>query len=197
MSLLQSVVNFITFRIISLVLLVLSFLWCLEIFLKKQLEYLFRASIIFIFVLLAFIFFQKNEIGQWNYFQIKDHLFPGKTIQLKYQVEKGSLFRENYIRYVFQEPRPKLILSLDEKGKYLNLKDISPLNKVLKQLGLPPVNSGAPELASITGSRFDINHYRWDNYPKGILIIERTQCKNKKTYQTYHCLATLTIKHRY
>ncbi|MFQ5721627.1 MAG: hypothetical protein ACE5GI_03975 [Candidatus Aminicenantales bacterium] len=107
------------------------------------------------------------------------------------------MFRENYIRYVFQEPRPKLILSLDEKGKYLNLKDISPLNKVLKQLGLPPVNSGAPELASITGSRFDINHCRWDNYPKGILIIERTQCKNKKTYQTYHCLATLTIKHRY
>ncbi len=178
-------------------LLVLSFLWALKIFLKKEIRYLFRASMIFIFVLLAFIFFQKSEIGNWNYYQIKNHLFPEKEIQHKYRVEKGSLIHENYIRYVFQEPRPKLILSFDKKGKYLNLKDISHLNKILKELGLPPVTSGVSELASITGSRFDINHYRWDNYPEGILIIERTQCKSKKTYQTYHCLASLTIRQKY
>jgi len=197
MSFLQSLVDFITLSIITIALLIFSFLWILKLFIKREREYLFRALLIFIFVLLAFIFFQKSEIGQWNYQQIKDHIFPAKTIHLKYHVEKSSSFNDNYKRYVFEEPRPKLILSLDKKGQYLNLHNISPVNRVLKALGLPPVTSGVPELASITGSRFDVNHYRWDNYPEGILIIEKTRCSNKKTFKSYDCIAALTIRHRY
>ena len=197
MSFLHTLVNFITLEVIALAFLGLSFLWILKLYLKKEKESLFLASLIFFLSLVAFIFFQKNEIGNLNYYQTKEQIFPEKTIQLNYYVEEGSLFNEIYRRYIFTDPKPKLSLSLDKTGKYLNLNNVSPVNRVLKALGLPPVTSGVPELASITGSRFDINHYRWDNYSKGILIIERTQCRDKKTFQTYHCLAVLTIKNKY
>jgi hypothetical protein len=163
---------------------------------KQQYEYLFRASMTLIFVFLIFIFFQRNQIGDWDAYVLKEKIFPEKLPPLNYLLERGSLTSDIRLHYVFQDPKPKLNLTLDKKGKHLHLWNISSLNAVLKSLGLPPVQSGVPELSSITGSRWDTGHYRWDNYPLGVLIIIRGLCRKVKNFQSYHCLSTLTIQQR-
>lgn len=197
MAFIQLIAEFITLKIIAMALLILSFLWILKLYMKRQREYLFRASLIFTILFLSFIFLQRNEIGKWNFYEIKGHIFPEKPVHCNYHLERGSLTGENYVRYIFEDPKPKLSLSLDNRGKYLNLRNVSSVNAVLKSLGLPRVTARVPELASITGSRFDIKLYRWDDYPKGTLVIERTQCKNKKSLQFYYCIASITIKEKY
>lgn len=183
-------------RMIATIFLVLAFLWLLKIMIKKQFEYLFRASLAFIFIFLIFIFLQRSEIGEWNVFDIKEKMFPEKIPSLNYRLDKGPLMGDTKMRYVFQEPKPKLSLTLDRKGSYLHLWNVKSLNAVLEGLGLPRVSSGVPELSSITGSRWDIRYYRWGDYPLGILIIERDLCQDRKRLTSYHCLSILTIKTR-
>jgi len=190
----QSLIDLITPNRISLVLLALCSLWLLKVIIKKQGEILFRASLFFIIVFLIFIFFQRSEIGGWTIPEIKQNIFPEKFPPLNYQIESGSAFGEFRKKYIFNDPRPKLVLSLDSKGDFLHLKRISSLNAVLKGLDLPPVKHGADELASITGLRNDIRHYRWDDYPLGVLIVERDLCQYRKSLESYHCLVSLTIK---
>jgi hypothetical protein len=192
----QTLGQLITLRAIATLLLLLSLLWFLKLMIKKKVEHLFRASLIFIFIFLIFIFFQRSEIGSWNVFDFKENLFPEKAPTLNYRLDRGPFEGDIKLRYVFEEPRPKLDLTIDKGGKNLHLWNVSSLNAVLKALDLPRVHQGMPELASITGSRFDRRHYRWGDYPLGILIIERELCQYKNTLQSYNCLATLTIKSR-
>ena len=196
MDLWQNLGHLITFRAVTTLLLILAVLWLLKLMIKKQIEYLFRASLILIFIFLVFIFFQRNEIGKWDVFEIKGKIFPEKIPTLNYRVDKGPLMGDVKLHYVFEYPKPKLNLTLDKEGNYLHLRNVSYLNAVLKALDLPKVHRGMPELASITGSRIDIRKYRWGDYPLGILIIERDICQDRKKFQFYNCLSTLTIKHR-
>jgi hypothetical protein len=67
------------------------------------------------------------------------------------------------------------------------------LNKVLKFLNIPQVDKGVPELASITGSQDDVAHFRWDNYPLGVMVIEKTLCQNTSSLETYQAILRITI----
>lgn len=192
----QSIIDMITLNKISLVFLALCSLWLLKVIIKKQGEILLRVSLIFIIVFLAFIFLQRSEIGEWTFPEIKQNIFPEKIPSLNYRIEKGSAFGEFKRRYIFENPRPKLILSLDRKGNYLHLKRISSLNAILRSLDLPTVKHGADELVSLTGLQSDIKFYRWDDYPLGVLVVEREFCQDRKTLQFYQCLASITIKNR-
>jgi len=190
----ESIVDSITPNTISFILLALCSFWLLKVIIKKQGEILLRVSLIFIIVFLGFIFFQRSEIGEWTFPEIKQNLFPEKFPTLNYRVESDSPYGEFRKRYLFEAPRPKLILSLDKRGDYLNLNRISSLNVVLKALDLPPVKHGAKELASITGLRRDIKFYRWEDYPLGVLIVERELCQYRKSLESYHCLVSITLK---
>lgn len=192
----QSIIDVLTLNNISLVIMALCALWLIKVIIKKQGEILFRVSLVFIISFLVFIFFHRSQSGQWTFPEIKQNIFPEKIPTLKYQKEIGSAFGEMRQRYIFQEPRPKLILSLDRKGKYLHLKRISRLNTILKTLDLPSVKHGVQELASITGLQTDTNLYRWDDYPLGILLVERELCQDRKSLESYHCLISITIKSR-
>jgi nicotinic acid mononucleotide adenylyltransferase len=86
---------------------------------------------------------------------------------------------------------------MDADGKYFHITNIKAINEILSRMGLPQVKKGAQELVSITGSDSHKNLYRWDDYPKGILILERTICKNKQTLETFNCLAAITIRQKY
>lgn len=190
----ESIIDWITPEKISLVLLALCSFWLIKVIIKKQGDILLRVSLIFIIVFLAFIFFQRSEIGKWTFPEIKQNIFPEKIPPLNYRTEKGSAFGEFRRRFIFDNPRPKLILSLDRKGSYLHLKRISSLNVILRGLDLPPVKHGVNELASITGLRSDIRHYRWNDYPLGVLIVERDLCQYRNRLESYHCLVSLTVK---
>ncbi len=192
----QSIIDLLTLNNISFVIMALCSLWLLKVIIKKQGEILFRVSLIFIISFLFFILFHRSQIGQWTFPEIKQSLFPEKIPTLKYQTEIGSAFAEIRRRYIFEEPRPKIILSLGSQGKYLHLKRISRLNTILKILGLPGVKHGVQELASITGLDTDVRLYRWDDYPQGILLLERELCQDRKSLESYHCLVSITIKNR-
>ena len=81
-------------------------------------------------------------------------------------------------------------------GKYMVIKDIRHVNVVLKYIGLPPVSEGVPELASITGQRLDTDKYRWDDYERGVLLIERGICRDMVSAQTFACIARITVTGR-
>lgn len=192
----QLIIDVITLNNISLIFLALCSLWLLIVIIKKQGEILFRVSLIFIIVFLAFIFFHRSEIGEWTFPEIKQNLFPEKIPLLNYYTEKGSSSKPFEKRYIFEYPQPRLVLSIDRKGNYLHLKRISSLNAILRSLDLPTIKHGTQELASITGEQSDVGFYRWDDYPLGVLVVERQLCQNRKTLQSYHCLVSITIKSR-
>jgi hypothetical protein len=192
----QYVIDLFSLSNISFVVLAICSLWLLKVIIKKQGEILFRVSLIFIIAFLVFILFHRSQIGQWTFPEIKQALFPEKIPTVKYQTEIGSAFGEMRRRYIFEEPRPKLILSLDRTGKYFHLKRISRLNAILKILDLPSVKHGVQELASITGLQTDVRLYRWDDYPQGILLLEIELCQDRKSLESFHCLVSLTIKNR-
>ena len=81
-------------------------------------------------------------------------------------------------------------------GKYMAIKDVRLLNAVLKYIGLPPVAEGVPELASLTGRTFDADKYRWDDYERGVLLIERGICRDMTTTATFTCIVRITVTGR-
>jgi hypothetical protein len=86
---------------------------------------------------------------------------------------------------------------MDKDGKYFHITNITVINEILSRMGLPLVNKGAQELVSITGSSTHKNLYRWEDYPRGVLILEKTICKKKQTLETFNCLASVTIRKKY
>jgi hypothetical protein len=178
------------------VLLILSAVWLIVLIIKKENEFIFRAMMLMLLLLLGLIFLRQHEAGKWTWPDIRSRIFGGKTPEYNYFVDRIDESNRKIVQYVFQEPKPKLIFSLDKTGKYFHITDVKPLNDVLKSLGLPKVKDGVPELASITGSRLDINQYRWGNYSEGILTIERTLCQNKDTLEVYHCLTNIHILYK-
>lgn len=178
------------------VLLLIASIWLLVIIVQKKTGYMFRGMVFFLFVLLALIYFQQSDAKKYTISDIKYALFPKKSLTLNYHTEEDSQ-RGTVARYVFDEPIPRIPVSMDADGKYFHITNIKVINEILSRMGLPQVKKGAQELISITGSISHKNLYRWDDYPKGILILERNICKNKQTLETFNCLATITIRQKY
>jgi hypothetical protein len=182
-------------NILSVMLLIAS-IWLLVIIMQKKIGYMFRGMVFFLFVLLALLYFQQSDAKKYTLNDIKYALFPQKSLTLNYHMEEDSN-QGTIVRYVFGEPKPRIPLSMDKSSKYFHITNITVLNEILSQMRLPRVKNGAKELASITGSSTHKNLYRWEDYSRGILILERTICKNRETLETFNCLVSITIRKRY
>jgi len=179
-------------------LLFLSSFWLLKILIKGEKENFIRGAVLFLFLLLGLLYLNQSEAKKITISDVTSYFFPKKEQEYKYTIEKGKTRdRGEYTKYIFQDPKPKLDLKMGPSHRYFHMKDPSSLNKVLNELGLPEVESGAKELASITGSLQDIYLYRWEDYPPGILLMERTSCIDKSSMNRYDCLSVLTLIERY
>ncbi|MGD9344303.1 MAG: hypothetical protein PVH84_00460 [Candidatus Aminicenantes bacterium] len=182
-------------NILSVLLLIAS-IWLLVIIVQKKTGYMFRAMVFFLFVLLALIYFQQSEAKKYTLSDVRYALFPKKSLPLNYHVAEDSQ-PGTVVRYVFEDPKPRIPVSMDKNGKYFHINNITPINDILSEMKLPRVKKGAKELASITGKSAHKNLYRWDDYPRGILTLERAICRNRETLDSFNCLIAITIRKRY
>jgi len=192
----QDILGQITLVNLLSVMLLIASIWLLVIIVKKKTGYMFRGMVFFLFVLLALIYFQQSDTKKYTISDVKLALFPKKALILNYHTE-GDSHKGTIVRYVFDEPLPRIPVSMDKDGKYFHITNVTAINEILSRMGLPLVKKGAEELVSITGSSSDKNLYRWEDYPRGILVIGRTICKNKQTLETFNCLASVTIRIKY
>ncbi|MGD8537173.1 MAG: hypothetical protein PVI66_00500 [Candidatus Aminicenantes bacterium] len=182
-------------NILSVLLLIAS-IWLLLIIIQKKTGYMFRGMVFFLFVLLALIYFQQSDAKKYTLSDIRYALFPVKSLMLNYHTEEDSHVG-TIVRYVFDDPKPRIPVSMDKSGKYFHITNITIVNEILSEMRLPRVKKGAQELVSITGSSAHKNLYRWEDYPRGILLLERTICRNRETLDTFNCLAAITIRKKY
>jgi hypothetical protein len=177
-------------------LLLIASIWLLIIIVKKKTGYVFRGMVFFLFVLLALIYFQQSDARKYTFSDIRYALFPERTLTLNYHTEEDSHVG-TIVRYVFDDPKPRIPVSMDEDGKYFHITNITVINEILSKMRLPQVRKGVNELISITGSSSHKNMYRWNDYSRGVLLLERTICKNRQTLETFNCLVAITIRKRF
>jgi hypothetical protein len=193
-----------TLRTIVLVLFGLCIIWVVKVLIKREFETLVRALLVTALIGGAFLYLKQTNHPSISWTILKGDIFPSKVRSYTFTKEEsnpGSGHR--FVRYIFPGPglegaepgpSPRLKLTLDPNGRHYNITDVAPVNRVLADLGLPPVKSGVRELAAITGRLSDVNRYRWDDYELGILSIERGLCVNKDGLERYHCLIILTVE---
>jgi len=185
---------------IIVVLIGLCVIWLIRVLVKKETENILRATLFLVFLGVAFYYLQHTELERltWGDFkgQVKDTFFPEKMPEYVYEKNESGSAGSRKVVYSFQVPAPRLSLSIDADQKYFHIKDIHPINRTLEYLGLPRVKTAVRELASITGSQRDINLYRWNDYPLGILTIERGLCQDRDRLESYQCILKITIGQR-
>jgi hypothetical protein len=175
------------------VLLILAAIWLIILIIKRQNEYIFRAMMIMLVLLLGLIFLRQHEAGKLTWPEIKLKIFPGKEVAYNYRESKTFTRGKQETRYVFNEPQPKLSLRLDPSGSYFHITDLKPINNMLKHLNLPEVDKIVPEMASVTKSKSDANIYVWENYAGGTLILERILCQDPETLEVYQGVSNIRI----
>ncbi len=184
-------------KTIILVIMGFFFISLVVAFLKKESDNIRRALIFGLIFGGLYLALDLSKIDRLTWSEIKLHLFPPDMIDYPYTVDETTFQNATTTHYIYEENRgPTLSLTLDSKGKYFDITDIAPVNLVLEHLGLKRVSRGVPELASITGSQLNVNQYRWDDYHGGVLMIERTLCREKDSLTTRHCIASITVIRR-
>lgn len=189
----KDILGMISLTTAASVLLILAAIWLVILIIKRQHEYIFRAMMIMLILLLGLIFLRQHEAGKLTLSEIKLQIFKEKPVVYNYTERKTFTTGKHETRYVFNEPQPKLSLRLDKSGKYFHIKDLKPINNMLKHLNLPEVEEIVPELTSITHFKRDANIYKWENYAGGTLIIERTICQDPKTLEIYQGVSNIRI----
>jgi len=185
-----------TARTLILVLLGLAIVWVILCVIRNDMATIVRALIVMILLGIVFYYLSQTKVQTLSYKSIKNDLFPPKALHVIFEKRDSYVSGSLVTTYLFAEPGPELVLSMEEGGKYLTIKDIDPLNRVLQYVGLPPVKTGVRELAAITGSGLDTDKYRWDDYELGILTIERGICRNVATTSTYPCIQAISVQRR-
>ncbi len=175
------------------VLLILAAVWLIILIIKRQHEFVFRAMMIMLILLLGLIFLRQHEAGKLTWPEIKLKIFPEKPIVYNYQENKVYVAGRAETQYIFLEPQPRLSLKLDSTGTYFHIADIKPINDMLKHLNLPEIEDAVQELSFITGSKRHAKMYRWENYPLGTLIIHRTICQDSKSLEVYQGVAMVRV----
>ena len=193
----ENILKTIPINWITAVLMILVSLWLIALIIRKERAFITRAVLLLLFFLSIHLYLNFSDPSTITIFDVKDALFPPKPLILDYQVSTRHTFEATFTRYVFKEPLPRLSLKMDESTKYFHIEDIRPINRILRQMGLPEVKQGAPELVSLTGQRFHISQYRWEKYPLGIMTMEKTLCQDTDALETYHCLISIRIRSRY
>jgi hypothetical protein len=179
-------------HVIGLLLILVS-LWLIKIIIKKERRNVFMGMLLFLFLLATFLYLDLKVPEKWAFSDLKETLFPSKQTEIKYSVKQWSTLNNTFTRYTFKKPYPRLGVTLDERGKYFHLKNPGALNRVLKFLNIPEVEEGVQELASLTGSKDDVSRYRWDDYPLGVMVVEKTLSQNKTSLETHQALWRITI----
>ena len=184
----------------------LTIVWLIKIMIKQEFETLVRALIVAVLFGGAFFILQKTKLETISWKDIKQMVFPEKALALGYVKDEGRVVGGRYVRYTFPAPTgeegslfgigPRLKLTMDPNGRNYNITDIEPVNRVLTYVGLPKIKAGIKELSAITGQISDVNHYKWDDYEGGVLIIERGLCQNKDSLERYPCIVSITVQTR-
>ncbi len=185
-----------TVKTVVLVLFGLSVLWIIIIVVKNDMQTIIRALLVTAVLGLALFFLSQTKLEKLSYTAVKNELFPVKMRNYAFQKLEGQIEGRPTTTYIFQDPGPPLPLAMMNGGKYMAIKDVRLINSVLEFLGLPPVKEGVSELASITHVDIDSDKYRWDDYEKGVLLIERGLCRDMTAAQTFPCIARITIYSR-
>lgn len=185
-----------TAKTIVTILLAIDILWLVYILIRGYTESLVRTIILAVILGIVLGYLQNTKLEMLSFRAIKNDLFPPEIPQISYTVEEEDTLYSHRIVYTFHEPFPELKLEMDPNGRTFTLKDPESVNLVLDQLNLPRVKNGVPELYTITGNQTDIGVYRWDNYERGTLILERGLYQNKSTLQSYYGITRITIDSR-
>lgn len=193
----ENILRSITLNMILSTLLVLVSVWLIVLIVRKERAFITRAIILLLLILSIHLYLNFSSPSTITLTDVRDSFFPEKPLQLDYMVETRYNQGTAITRYIFREPLPHISLSMDTSAKYFHIKDIRPINRILRQMNLPEVKQGTPELVSLTGSKIHISHYRWEKYPLGILTMLKTLCQDKDSLETSHCLITIQIRSRY
>ena len=189
----EAVLEYLTLTKIIGILLFLASLWLLRIILKNDRRNLFRGVILFLFFLTVLLYINQTDTHKITVADIRDMVFPVHPLELNYIVRQGKGNASNITTYYFEDPQPRLNLTLDDNGTHLHITNPNSLNRVLNGLKLPIVKTGARELSSITGSHLDAMLYRWDDYALGTLIVAKTIYQNKETLESYPCVSNIQV----
>lgn len=185
-----------TVKTVVLVLFGLCIVWIIIIVVKNDMQTIVRALLVTAVMGLALYFLNQTKLEKLSYSAVKNELFPVKARNYKFEMREGFLAGNPTTTYIFEDPGPPLPQVMMNGGRYMAIKDVRWVNSVLKYLGLPPVAEGVSELDSITHQTIDSDKYRWDNYEKGVLLLERGLCRNMTTAQTFSCIIRITIYSR-
>ncbi|HDT13882.1 MAG TPA: hypothetical protein ENO03_05930 [Candidatus Aminicenantes bacterium] len=185
-----------TVKTVLLVLLGLSILWIIIIVVRNDMQTIVRALIVAALLGLGLYYVSSTKLETLSFRAIKEDLFPVKARAYTYAKREGYVAGSPTTTFVFEDPGPPLSLAMMDGGKYMAIRDVRSVNVVLEYLGLPPVEEGVPELAAMTGKTLDADKYRWDDYAKGILLLERGICRDMTAAQTFPCIARITVTYR-
>jgi len=186
-----------TLRIIVSALFILSLLWLIRIIIRREFDLLFRAIVVLAVFGACFVLLEQTKLESISFKYIKNQIFPEKAVDYVYRVHERTSGGAPSTQYLFDDPGPRLTLSLDRDGKHYHIKDPASVNRVLRYLNLPEVDHGVDELASITGKGTDASRYVWKDYPLGVLQIERGLSHIRDSITTYVCITSLSIQKRY
>ncbi len=192
-SRMKDILGMISLTTAASILLIIAAVWLIILIIKRQHEYIFRAMMIMLILLLALIFLRQHEAGTLTMPRLISKIFPKETPEYSFTVSRKYVGLKEEVRYVFQDPKPRLSLQLDRSGNYFNISDIRPINEVLRQLELPEIEEAVPELASITKTKMDVNLYKWTDYPLGTLTLERAVCQDRETLEVYNGIVRITL----
>jgi hypothetical protein len=182
-----------TAKTVLLILFGLAILWIVIIVVRNDMETIVRALVVTALVGLGLYYVTHTKLESLSFQAVKEDLFPIRARSYTFQKRDSLVDGRQVTIYVFDDPGPDLPLVLMDGGKYMTIKDIRPVNAVLQFIGLPPVDAGVPELASITRRSLDTDKFRWDDYPQGVLTIERGICRDMTTAATFTCIARITV----
>ncbi|MGZ5438625.1 MAG: hypothetical protein ACXWFJ_02140 [Candidatus Aminicenantales bacterium] len=185
-----------TAKTVFLVLFGLSILWIIIILVRNDMQTIIRALIVTALLGLGLYYFNQTKLETLSFRAIKEELFPVKARAYTYTRRDSQDAGRPTSTFIFDDPGPPLSLALINGGKDMAIKDVRSVNVVLEYLGLPPIDAGVVELASITGKTIDADKFRWDNYVQGVLLLERGICRDMTAAQSFTCIARITVTGR-
>jgi hypothetical protein len=185
-----------TAKTVFLILLGLSILWIIVIIVRNDMQTIIRALIVTALLGLGFYYLNQTKLETLSYKAIKEELFPVKARAYTYTRRDSQNAGSPTTTFIFDDPGPPLSLVLINGGKDMAIKDVRSVNVVLEYLGLPPVDAGVAELASISGKTIDADKFRWDDYAQGVLLLERGICRDMTAARSFTCIARITVTGR-
>ncbi len=185
-----------TAKTVILILFGLSILWIIVILVRNDMQTIIRALVVAALLGLGLYYINQTKLETLSFKAVKEELFPVKGRAYTYTRRDSNDAGRPTTSFIFDDPGPPLSLVMMSGGKYMAIKDVRPVNVVLEYVGLPPVDAGVSELASVTGRSLDTDKFRWDNYAGGVLLLERGICRDMTSARSFTCIARLTVTAR-